>query len=75
MLTTEEFFFRLLSDFDCKYGCKTFYGCLYYSRLCRVTFAIVHCLNMHNTAPHRTTAAEVLISTLATVQEGSPLNK
>ena len=26
-----------------------------------VVFVIAHCLNMHNIAPHRTTAAEALI--------------
>ena len=29
-------------------------------------------LNMHNIAPHRTTAAEAFISSSAVVQEGSP---
>ena len=37
-----------------------------------VVFVIAHCRNFHNIAPHRATAAEVLISPSAVVQEGNP---
>ena len=36
-----------------------------------VFFVIAHCRNINNIAPHGTTAAEALISSSATVQEGS----
>ena len=35
-------------------------------------FVIVHCLIMHDIAPHGTTALEALISSSTVVQEGSP---
>ena len=37
-----------------------------------VVFVIAHCRNFHNIAPHRATAAEVLISPSAVVQEDNP---
>ena len=37
-------FFRLLNDYGCEYGCKSFCGCLYCSRLCMVVFVFAHCL-------------------------------
>ena len=37
-----------------------------------VLFVISHCRTMHDISPHRATAAEVLISSSAVVQEGSP---
>ena len=33
-------FFRVLNDYECKYGCKAFCGCLYYSHLCMVVFVL-----------------------------------
>ena len=38
-----------------------------------VLFVIAHCRTMHDIAPHGATAAEVLISSSAVVQEGSPM--
>ena len=37
-----------------------------------VVFFIAHCRNMHNNVSHGATAANVLISSSAVVQEGSP---
>ena len=37
-----------------------------------VVYAISHCRNMHNIAPHGATDAEALISSSAVVQVGSP---
>ena len=37
-----------------------------------VIFVIAHCRTMHDIAPHGAVAAEVLISSSAVVQEGSP---
>ena len=67
-----KIFFRVSSDYGYKYGCKSYYARLYYSRLCMVVFDIVHGLNMLNIAPLRTAAAEALISSSPVVQEGSP---
>ena len=61
-MLTSEFIFRVLNDYGRKYGCKSCCGCLYYSRLCMVVFVNAECTlprhNIHNIAPHRTTAAE-----------------